>query len=48
MNELITRAAKLWPNNTAYQIQWINSILYLRQGKGWVLDGAPVTWRAIK
>ena len=39
------RAAQLWPNKPAYQAQWIRSVQALRQGKGWILDGARVTWR---
>lgn len=48
MSALEAKAAQLWPNNPAYQIKWIKAILTLRSSKGWVLEGAKVTWHAGK
>jgi hypothetical protein len=48
MTDLQTKAAKLWPNQPAYQTQWIKAIQTLRANKGWVLEGAKVNWRAGK
>lgn len=48
MTDLQIKAAKLWPNQPAYQIKWIKAIQTLRANKGWVLEGAKVNWRAGK
>jgi hypothetical protein len=48
MTDLQIKAAKLWPNQPAYQTQWIKAIQTLRANKGWVLEGAKVNWRAGK
>lgn len=45
--DLTTKAAQLWPGSPTYQAKWIKSIMTLRQGRGWVLDGASVNWRFV-
>lgn len=45
---LAEKAKKLWPGSENYQRQWIRSILALRAGRGWVLEGARTDWHSTK